>query len=70
MSEGGYGISQAGWPLLIPSRDCRADRVSGTNKLGHADLRMTLGTYGHLFPDWDGDVADRMQKLWLRTKAA
>ena len=39
-------------------------------QLGHADLRMTLGTYGHLFPDWDGDVADRMQKLWLRTKAA
>jgi hypothetical protein len=21
-------------------------------QLGHADLRMTLGTYGHLFPDW------------------
>jgi integrase len=39
-------------------------------QLGHADLRMTLGTYGHLFPDWDGDAADRMQKLWLRTKAA
>jgi integrase len=39
-------------------------------QLGHADLRMTLGTYGHLFPNWDGDVADRMQELWLRTKAA
>lgn len=39
-------------------------------QLGHVDLRMTLGTYGHLFPNWDGDVADRMQELWLRTKAA
>ncbi|MGH2789143.1 MAG: tyrosine-type recombinase/integrase [Actinomycetota bacterium] len=39
-------------------------------QLGHADLRMTLGTYGHLFPNWDGDVADRMQELWWRTKAA
>jgi len=39
-------------------------------QLGHADLRMTLGTYGHLFPNWDGDLADRMQELWLRTKAA
>jgi integrase len=39
-------------------------------QLGHTDLRMTLGTYGHLFPNWDGDVADRMQELWLRTKAA
>jgi integrase len=39
-------------------------------QLGHADLRMTLGTYDHLFPDWDGAVADRMLALWLRTKAA
>lgn len=39
-------------------------------QLGHADLRMTLGTYGHLFPNWDGHVADRMQDLWRRTKAA
>jgi integrase len=39
-------------------------------QLGHADLGMTLGTYDHLFPDWDGAVADRMQALWLRTKAA
>jgi integrase len=39
-------------------------------QLGHADLRMTLGTYGHLFPNWDDDVAVRMQELWLRTKAA
>jgi len=39
-------------------------------QLGHADLRMTLGTYGHVFPNWDDDVADRMQELWLRTKEA
>jgi integrase len=37
-------------------------------QLGHADLRMTLGTYGHLFPHWDDEVADRMQRLWQRTK--
>jgi integrase len=36
-------------------------------QLGHADLRMTLGTYGHLFPHWDDEVADRMEKLWQRT---
>jgi integrase len=36
-------------------------------QLGHADLRMTLGTYGHLFPHWDDEVADRMQRLWQRT---
>lgn len=37
-------------------------------QLAHADLRMTLGTYGHLFPHWDDQVAERMQQLWQRTK--
>jgi integrase len=36
-------------------------------QLGHADLRMTLGTYGHLVPHRDDEVADRMQRLWQRT---
>ena len=35
-------------------------------QLGHADLRMTLGTYGHLFPHWDDEIADRMQRLWQK----
>jgi integrase len=37
-------------------------------QLGHADLRMTLGTYGHQFPHWDDEVTDRMQRPWQRTK--
>ena len=51
-------IAQCANPLMVQ------------RQLGHADLRMTLGTYGHLFPDWDGDVAARMQELCLKTKAA
>lgn len=39
-------------------------------QLGHADLRMTLGTYGHLFPHWDDEIAERMQSLWQKTKVA
>lgn len=39
-------------------------------QLGHADLRMTLGTYGHLFPHWDDEIAERMQNLWQKTKVA
>lgn len=38
-------------------------------QLGHADLRMTLGTYGHLFPHWDDEIAERMQRLWQKTKS-
>jgi integrase len=37
-------------------------------QLGHADLRMTLGTYGHLFPHWDDEIAEPMQRLWQRKR--
>jgi integrase len=37
-------------------------------QLGHADRRISPGTYGHLSPHWDDEVADRMQRLWQRTK--
>ncbi|HZJ50963.1 MAG TPA: hypothetical protein VFF07_08955 [Actinomycetota bacterium] len=30
---------------------------------------MTLGTYGHLFPHWDDEIAERMQRLWQKTKS-
>jgi hypothetical protein len=31
---------------------------------------MTLGTYGHLVPHWDDDLADRMQQYWMKAKSA
>lgn len=40
-----YLIHQGVDPLLIKSR------------LGHADIRMTLNTYGHLYPDEQEKVA-------------
>jgi hypothetical protein len=30
---------------------------------------MTPGTDGHLFPDGDRDVVNRMHQLWLRTRS-
>lgn len=40
-----YLIHQGVDPLLIKSR------------LGHVDIRMTLNTYGHLYPDEQEKVA-------------
>ena len=49
--------------------------AEGTNplmvqrQLGHADLGITLGAYGHLFSHWDHEIAERMQQVWQRTKS-
>jgi integrase len=47
-----------------------ANRLMVQRQLDHADLRMTLGTYGHLFPHWDDEIAERMQRLWQKTRVA
>lgn len=33
-------------------------------RLGHSSISVTLGTYGHLFPEADQDVADGLDDLW------
>jgi integrase len=70
-------VARSGLPHLTPHalrHTCVAMMIAeGANplmvqrQLGHADLRMTLGTYGHLFPHWDDEVAERMQSLWEKT---
>lgn len=45
-----YLIHQGVDPLLIKSR------------LGHADIRMTLNTYGHLYPDEQEKVAGMLDE--------
>ena len=44
-------IEQGFSPLLISER------------LGHEDIRTTLKTYSHLYPNKQGEVADRIEKL-------
>ncbi len=36
-------------------------------RLGHANMTVTLGVYGHLFPEADEDVADRLDAAWRDT---
>lgn len=33
------------------------------DRLGHADIKTTLGTYGHLYPNTNREVADRLQGI-------
>jgi len=35
-------------------------------RLGHANITVTLGTYGHLFPEADESVVDALDDLWQR----
>ena len=33
------------------------------DRLGHEDIETTLGTYGHLYPNTNREVADRLSGL-------
>ncbi len=42
-------------PLLLAG-----STTTTTDRLGHGDIRVTMNTYGHLFPGFDGDIADAL----------
>lgn len=33
-------------------------------RLGHSSINVTLDTYGHLFPDLEGSLADGLDDAW------
>lgn len=47
-------IGEGAHPVLVQRR------------LGHASVTITLGVYGHLFPEADENVADRLDEAWRR----
>ena len=36
--------------------------------LGHEDIKTTLGTYGHLYPNMNREVADKLNKVFKDIK--
>lgn len=40
-----------------------ADPIQVQRRLGHADVRVTLGTYGHLFAHREDDLNDRLERV-------
>ena len=47
-----------------------ANPVLVQRRLGHANITVTLGTYGHLFPEADESVVDALDDLWQRELGA
>lgn len=39
-------------------------------RLGHANILMTLGTYSHVLPDIQEEAADRLDRLFAKAKEA
>ena len=37
-------------------------------RLGHEDIEMTLGTYGQLYPNYNKEVASKIDKLFEKNK--
>lgn len=50
-------VAQGEHPKVIQSR------------LGHASIKTTLDTYGHLFDGLDEAAADRLDEMWLSSSA-
>lgn len=54
------------------SRKTDADRyLAGLEadklRLGHASIKTTLDTYGHLFNGLDGAAAERLDEIWQKS---
>lgn len=47
-----------------------ADPKALARRLGHTSVRLTLDTYGHLFPDHQDGIADGLSKSYSKTDAS
>lgn len=47
--------------LLI--NELNANPLAVQKRLGHSDIQVTLGTYSHLYPTIDREVADNLKGL-------
>lgn len=52
--------------LLLLSKDPVIPILAISKRLGHSSVSMTLDTYGHLLPNTDKEVADRMAEILER----
>lgn len=39
-------------------------------RLGHGSIKVTMDVYGHLLPDYDADLADRLDEAWVAAETA
>ncbi|MGH9223663.1 MAG: tyrosine-type recombinase/integrase, partial [Acidimicrobiales bacterium] len=43
-----------------------ADPYAVLRRMGHSSITVTYGTYGHLFPERDAEITDRLEDLFRR----
>lgn len=61
-----YGPRRTRAPLLI-AEGVHARKTGGG--LGRASIRLTMGTYGHLFEGSDSESAERMDRMFVGSNA-
>lgn len=49
--------------------DGGADPLQVQKRLGHKDIRTTLGLYGHLFPNREDDLNGTLERIFARARA-
>jgi integrase len=37
-------------------------------RLGHSSIQVTLDTYGHLFPELEAHITDRLDEVYRRVR--
>jgi len=50
--------------------DQGADPLQVQRRLGHKDISTTLRIYGHLFPERDDELTQRLDRAYRRAAAA
>ena len=43
-----------------------ADPYAVMRRMGHSSITVTYNTYGHLFPERDAEITDRLEDLFRR----
>lgn len=46
------------------------DPLQVKRRMGHEDIRTTLNTYGHLFPDREDDLVAALDNRWRASSGA
>ncbi|GGE35783.1 hypothetical protein GCM10011391_13190 [Pullulanibacillus camelliae] len=58
-----HGLRHSHASLLIHMKE---DPLILKERLGHSDVQITLGTYGHLYPNRDFELASRLSNVMER----
>ena len=47
---------------------CKENTLVIKERIGHEDIETTLGTYGHLYPNYNKKIAKKIDRLFEEIK--